>query len=153
MSIVKHKHSSSDRETTTLAESIGRALKGGEVIELVSDLGGGKTTFVRGLAHGAGSRDHVASSTFTLSRIYTAPSFDIQHFDFYRLDEPGIVAAELAETSEDEHNVVVIEWAHKVQHVLPAGRLTITIKQTSDGNRELTFACPSSLEYLLKEIG
>lgn len=152
MSTVKHKHSRSAGETESIAEAIGRNLKGGEVIELISDLGGGKTTFVRGLARGAKSFDHVASPTFTLSRVYSAPSFDIQHFDFYRLEEPGIMAAELAEASDDERNVVVIEWAHKVQHVLPADRLTITIKQTVESERELVFSCPPRLQYLLKEI-
>jgi tRNA threonylcarbamoyladenosine biosynthesis protein TsaE len=49
--------------TELLAERLGKKLKGGEVIELVSDLGGGKTTFVRGLARGMGSPDHVASPT------------------------------------------------------------------------------------------
>src|SRR5262245_31168810 len=53
--------SASSAETEELAQSLGRRLKGGEVIELVSDLGGGKTTFVRGLAKGAGSPDKVAS--------------------------------------------------------------------------------------------
>src|SRR6185436_20817876 len=87
-------------ETESLGEKVGRNLKGGEVIVLSSDLGGGKTTFVRGLARGADSADHVSSPTFTLSKVYqlqndTKASTDsntktlreIQHFDFYRLDE------------------------------------------------------------------
>jgi len=45
-------------------------LRGGEVIELAGDIGGGKTTFVRGLARGAGSSDVVSSPTFTISKVY-----------------------------------------------------------------------------------
>jgi tRNA threonylcarbamoyladenosine biosynthesis protein TsaE len=47
-----------------LAEQVGRRLRGGEVIELVSDLGGGKTTFVKGLAKGMGSNDAVSSPSW-----------------------------------------------------------------------------------------
>src|SRR5690606_22283628 len=53
----------SSNETERLAEQLGKKLRGGEVIELISDLGGGKTTFTRGLAKGVGSSDRVASPT------------------------------------------------------------------------------------------
>src|SRR5690606_33786002 len=58
--------STSSEATERLGERLGKALKGGEVIELASDLGGGKTTLVRGLARGAKSSDKVASPTFTI---------------------------------------------------------------------------------------
>ena len=153
MRTVKHKRSGSTEETEALAEQLGKALKGGEVIELVSDLGGGKTTFVRGLARGAASKDTVASPTFTISKVYNAPHFDIHHFDFYRLDDPGIMADELAEIAGDTHTVAVIEWADVVQHVLPQKRLTVTISQTPDGARELVCHVHSkALQYLLEAI-
>lgn len=53
-----------------LGELLGSKLTGGEVIELRSDLGGGKTTFTKGIVKGAGSSDVVASPTFTLKKIY-----------------------------------------------------------------------------------
>lgn len=122
------------------------------MIELVSDLGGGKTTFVRGLARGAGSEDRVASPTFTVSKEYAAKAFTIHHFDFYRLQEAGIVADELAEVAGDTHDVVVVEWADVVHHVLPAKRLTITIKQLPTGDRELQFHTPHALSYLVQSV-
>lgn len=131
---------------------LGKALRGGEVIELVSDLGGGKTTFVRGLARGAGSKDKVGSPTFTISKVYNAPHFDIHHFDFYRLPDPGLVANELAEVLGDEHIVTVIEWADVVSHVLPNNRIHIEIKQTPDGARELKFHASQTLTYLLEAV-
>jgi tRNA threonylcarbamoyladenosine biosynthesis protein TsaE len=131
-----------------LAEKIGSRLKGGEAIELVSDLGGGKTTFVRGLARGAGSTDKVASPTFTISKVYDTPKFQIHHFDFYRLPEPGIIADEFAELVNDPNIVIVVEWADSVKEVLPAQRLLLQIKQTPEGHRELNFSAPESLDYL-----
>jgi tRNA threonylcarbamoyladenosine biosynthesis protein TsaE len=144
---------SGDSETTErLAEKIGKQLHGGEVVELVSDLGGGKTTFVRGLARGANSKDKVASPTFTISKVYIADKFEIHHFDFYRLPEAGIVADELAEVVGDPKMVAVVEWGDVVQHVLPDERLTIRIKQTPEGSRKLIFTAPEPLSYLLETV-
>lgn len=118
----------------------------------MSDLGGGKTTFVRGLARGMGTKDKVASPTFTISKIYQADEFEIHHFDFYRLHEAGVVADELSEVVGDPKVVVVIEWADVVQHVLPEKRLTINFSQTPEGDRDLTFTCHEDLAYLLEAI-
>lgn len=145
------KTTASVEETEQLAAQIGARVKGGEVIELVSDLGGGKTAFVRGLARGMGSRDHVASPTFTVSRVYEADDLALHHFDFYRLPEAGIMSAELGELLEDPKAVVAVEWSDVVQHVLPAERLAVAITQTGETSRELTFAYPQALAYLIPE--
>lgn len=60
----------SSNETEALGKRLASNLHGSEAIELVSDLGGGKTTFVRGLAKGLGSTDHVSSPTFTVCNVY-----------------------------------------------------------------------------------
>src|ERR1700712_1196496 len=103
--------STSLQATLDLAAAIGMKLKGGEVIELVSDLGGGKTAFVKGLARGMGSTDVVRSPSFTISNQYKAGSKTLYHFDFYRLFDPGIMRDELAEILQDPNAVVVVEWA------------------------------------------
>ena len=142
--------STSSEATEHLAEKIGKALKGGEIIELVSDLGGGKTTFVRGLVRGLGSEDRVASPTFTISKVYKKDKLEVHHFDFYRLAEAGVVADELAEVAGDPLAVTVVEWGEIVQHVLPEGRLTVTIQQNPDGTRTLVFTTDESHEYLVE---
>lgn len=138
-------------QTEQLAAAIGAKLRGGEVIELISDLGGGKTTFTRGLARGAGSHDQVNSPTFAISREYTASKFTIAHFDFYRLNEAGIVADEVAELVGDPAYVVVVEWGDIVQDVLPRARLTVRLELDPDDEnaRRLAFSYPASLAYLL----
>lgn len=141
----------SPEATETLGEHVGRALCGGEVIELVSDLGGGKTVFVRGLARGMGSHDKVSSPTFTISQEYKIGERTLYHFDFYRLGEAGIVADELGEVAGEPSAVVVVEWGEIVQGVLPAERLTITIKATGETGRELVFTYPEKLSYLVPE--
>ncbi len=139
-------------ETEDLAANIGKNLKGGEVIELVSDLGGGKTTFVRGLARGMGSLDRVASPTFTVSKLYKAGDKDLHHFDFYRLADAGLMAHELHDLLNDPFVVVVIEWAEAVHHVLPEARLSVRLSSVGDQSRELTIHAPANLEYVLEGV-
>jgi tRNA threonylcarbamoyladenosine biosynthesis protein TsaE len=140
--------STSSKSTEQLAEKLGAKLRGGEVIELISDVGGGKTTFVRGLARGMGSSEKVASPSFTIGRQYKADMLTLYHFDFYRLHEPGIMSQELAEILGDEQSVIVVEWANIVENILPNERLSIAIKATGDDTRELSFTCPQSMAYI-----
>lgn len=143
----------SQTATEQQAEQIGARLRGGEVIELISDLGGGKTAFTRGLARGFGSRDHVASPSFTISYVYGRPDGkQLHHFDFYRLSDAGIVGTELAEVQADPDTVVVVEWGEVVHDVLPEQRLVITIKRIGETNREFICRYPEELGYLFADI-
>lgn len=139
-------------DTLRIAEAVGRQLRGGETLEFISDLGGGKTTFMRGLVKGTGSSDNVASPTFTISREYQANDFVIRHFDLYRLNEAGIIADELAEYLQDPGVVTAIEWGDVAHDVLPSERLIITIQVTGDDSRLITFAYPQKLSYLVDEL-
>lgn len=142
----------SPADTERIAEYIGGRLKGGEIIELVSDLGGGKTTFTRGLARAAGSKHVVASPTFTISKVYSAPDFDIHHFDFYRLADSGLAAYELHDLINDPHIVIVVEWGGVVSEVLPEERITIQLTRTGEDSREISVTCPASLQYLVEGL-
>lgn len=145
-------NSTSSEQTEQIAEKIGNNLTGGELIELVSDLGGGKTTFARGLARGAGSSDVVTSPSFTISKVYQTPNFELHHFDFYRLPEAGIIANELAEIVDDPEVVAVVEWADVIKHILPENRLTIEIHKTPEGDRKLVLHYPENLKYLVRGL-
>lgn len=137
------------KDTETFGEKLGRQLRGGEVIELISDLGGGKTTLVRGIAKGAGSLDIVASPTFMISKIYKCTNFDIHHYDFYRLSEPGIMEYEMNDILGDPKAVIITEWSDMLKHVLPTERMVISISKTGENTRELVCSYPTKLKYLL----
>lgn len=138
--------------TLNLAEQIGRNLHGGEVIELAGDLGAGKTTFVKGLARGAGSDDHVTSPSFTIRNDYTAKEHSIAHFDFYRLSDPGIAKEMLAEEVIDPETTVVVEWAGVVDDILPEDHIEIAISSTDENERELKIDCPDRFRYLFNGV-
>ena len=141
-------------DTQSLAARLAKLLKGGEVLELASDLGGGKTTFVQGLTRGLGYHGEVTSPTFTLSQVYKlTPSLEVHHYDLYRLGESGIVGDELAEDLGDPHIITVIEWAGVAEQVLPADRLRIEFNVTGDTDRELMFSSGGPVsDHLIKEL-
>ena len=45
----------------------------GQAIELLGDVGAGKTTFTRGLAEGLGVKESITSPSFTISKTYALP--------------------------------------------------------------------------------
>jgi tRNA threonylcarbamoyladenosine biosynthesis protein TsaE len=141
--------SESVSDTHELGKSIGIKLVGGEVIEMVSDLGGGKTSLTRGLAEGFGSTDPVSSPSFTISCVYQrSDGKKMYHFDFYRLTDAGIVGSELTEIEHDDHAVTVVEWGDIVHDILPKDRVVVNIRNTGDSTREIIFEYPNRYKYL-----
>ncbi|HZT42027.1 MAG TPA: tRNA (adenosine(37)-N6)-threonylcarbamoyltransferase complex ATPase subunit type 1 TsaE [Chthonomonadaceae bacterium] len=121
-------------ETRRWGEALGARLQGGQVVALIGDLGAGKTTLTQAIARGMGVTAPVTSPTFTLVHEY-AGRIPLFHFDAYRLERPE----EMADLGFDEYlereGVVVVEWADRVEPLLPAERLTLTleIEETEEG--------------------
>lgn len=143
-------------ETTMLrfGELIGARLTGGEVFELIGDVGAGKTTFTRGLAKGLDVTEPIQSPTFTINREYQGrDDLRLMHYDFYRLTEAGIMEAELAEALADSHTVTVVEWSDVVSNVLPKDHVSITILPTRDNEerRELQYCATGHLQNIIQE--
>ena len=120
-----------------LGYEIGASLLGGEVLELVGDVGAGKTTFTKGLAKGIGVLETVQSPSFTISRVYEGEKLQLKHYDFYRLAEPGILAAEISESLAEPDNITVVEWAESVSDILPEDRTRIVFQPTSENARKV----------------
>lgn len=122
-----------------LGEAIGQSVSGGEVLELVGDIGAGKTTLTKGIARALGINEPVQSPTFTISRVYDSPKgLRLAHYDFYRLGEAGIMGDEIREAADDD-SVVVVEWAGAVDDDLPKDRLVVKITTISEEERLVEF--------------
>lgn len=135
-----------------LGAMIGERLVGGECLELIGDVGAGKTTFTKGLALGLGIDEDIQSPSFTISRVYEArDNLRLDHYDFYRLPDPGILEYEFAESLADDQVITVVEWGESVENILPDNRIVVQITATADEVREVTFKGPQ-LEVLLKDI-
>ena len=141
-----------DTSMRELGMKIGALLRGGEIFELIGDVGAGKTTFVKGLAAGLGISDDVQSPSFTINRQYKGrDGLLLNHYDFYRLNDAGIMNMEIAESLSEPGNVTVVEWGESVSDVLPSERIIIRIDYLPDEGRDVQLQLPKSFEYLMAQ--
>lgn len=135
-------------ETKKLGQKVGSALKGGEVLALVGDLGSGKTTFIQGLASALGIENQIISPTFILMRTYAVPQFTVDrslitnfyHLDLYRLEkniDQELTNLGIKEYWRDPSNIVVIEWADKAKEFLPEDTKWIYFENIADDERKV----------------
>lgn len=123
-----------------VAEQITKAnVTGPVVVELIGDVGAGKTTFTRGLAEGFKAKTPVTSPSFTISKSYALPNNKtLIHYDFYRLKDPGIMVEDLEENLSNKNNIIVIEWGNSIADLLPKNHTIIKINYNDDNAREVT---------------
>jgi len=142
-----------DEAMRNLGAKIGAELKGGEVFELIGDVGAGKTTFVKGLARGLVIDDDIQSPSFTINRNYHGcDDLTLNHYDFYRLADAGIMSLEIAESLTDPKNITVVEWGASVRDVLPANRIVVEITYLPKEGRAVVFKIPQQFQYLSDTI-
>jgi tRNA threonylcarbamoyladenosine biosynthesis protein TsaE len=136
------------------------------ILALEGDLGGGKTVFAQGLARGLGSKEQITSPSFVLIKKYrltpSQPSFYIKsasstiapqlrrggrkrglenfyHLDCYRLTKVWqLQELGFEEIICDPKNLVVIEWAEKVEEILPKDKIVIKFEWVGENRRKIT---------------
>jgi tRNA threonylcarbamoyladenosine biosynthesis protein TsaE len=144
----------SETEMKAFGAKLGTLLRGGEIIELVGDVGAGKTTLTKGIAAGLGIDEDVQSPSFTISRVYDTPKrLRLAHYDFYRLHDAGIMKEELREVVQNPETVIIIEWAEVVSGVLPVDRLMIHITSPDETVRKVELQAGGEIgKRLLEEL-
>lgn len=126
-------------EMVVFGKRLADALKGGDVVELIGDVGAGKTTLTKGIAQGLGADEDVQSPSFTISRLYPIrDDLTLAHYDFYRLADAGIMKQELDEVAHNQKTITVVEWGSIVEGVLPADRLQLSIVPVTEETRRIT---------------
>jgi tRNA threonylcarbamoyladenosine biosynthesis protein TsaE len=120
-----------EADTARLGAAIARELKRREAVCVSGPPGAGKSTLARALIEalaGAGA----ATRRPALAQTYDTPGFPLAHFDLHRIGRPedalGLDAAL-------EAGAVVIEWAEKLGHHLPADRLDVELHVDGDRRR------------------
>lgn len=128
------------------------------VFELIGDVGTGKTTFTRGLAEGLGVSEAVTSPSFTISKRYgfrrenDGATGELIHYDFYRLDDVGLMREELAEALAMLNGVIVVEWGGGVTELLPESKIYLQISLEEDGGRSVKISSHSEVVELVENL-
>jgi tRNA threonylcarbamoyladenosine biosynthesis protein TsaE len=125
-------------ETFRMGRIIGETLGEGAIVALVGELGAGKTSLTQGIARGldVGEDYPITSPTFTLINEYPG-RLKLVHLDVYRLSG----SADLPDLGYEEYifgkGVTVIEWAEKIQDVLPDKTIFITMTYLDQTRRRI----------------
>lgn len=128
-------HLPDEAATLALGARLAGTLQPGLYIELLGDLGSGKTTLVRGLLRALGYRGRVKSPTFTLLEHYPVFRFNLYHFDLYRFEDPE----EWLDAGFREHfnadSVCLVEWPQKATGCLPLADISLRLAIVDQGRQ------------------
>lgn len=124
-------------ETLNCGAQLARELQPGDVIALSGELGAGKTAFIKGLARGLGITRDVTSPTFTLVHEYTGGRLPLFHIDLYRLDNLRQALAIGIEDYLNGTGVTAIEWAEKIESLLPAHTTRVRLTALDENTRRI----------------
>ncbi|MCC7349140.1 MAG: tRNA (adenosine(37)-N6)-threonylcarbamoyltransferase complex ATPase subunit type 1 TsaE [Phycisphaerales bacterium] len=132
-------------QTEQIAADLASTLGPGDCLALHGDLGAGKTQFVRGLVRAYGGHERAVSSpTYVLLNLYPTPRGAIFHLDAYRISGPADLQAIGFEELLQQQGLVIIEWASRVESLLPPMTLHITLTPTSTTSRQIDIRRPNS---------
>jgi tRNA threonylcarbamoyladenosine biosynthesis protein TsaE len=129
--------SKSPARTKKIGEKIGKKLKKGDVIALIGGLGAGKTVITKGIMSGMEVRSHrITSPTFVLMNVYKG-RLPVYHFDVYRLNSIN----EMIDLGYEDYfygdGVTIVEWADKIEKLLPKNCIKIKINIVGEREREI----------------
>ncbi|WP_311481196.1 tRNA (adenosine(37)-N6)-threonylcarbamoyltransferase complex ATPase subunit type 1 TsaE [uncultured Anaerococcus sp.] len=118
------------------ANSLAPLLKEGDVINLIGDMGAGKTTLVNAIARYFGIYDS-SSPTFAIVNIYEGDK-TIYHLDLYRFDNPDdLLDIDFETYFYPEGAITFLEWAENGRGYLPEGMINIKIDKLDSNTREI----------------
>ena len=124
----------------TLAKEISTLISH-SIILFDGSMGMGKTTLIKALCNRLNVIDTVSSPTFSLINEYkTKDGKSIYHFDCYRLETPEEAYDFGAEEYLDSGSICLIEWAEKIQPLLPQEVHRIKLKYIDQNTRKIEFS-------------
>jgi tRNA threonylcarbamoyladenosine biosynthesis protein TsaE len=118
-------------ETRALGRVLGAAAPPATLLALIGPLGAGKTQLAKGVADGLGVASVVNSPTFVLMNEHRG-RLTLFHMDAYRLDDPDEAFAAGLLDDRFSDGVAVVEWADRLEGLLPDERLEIELTPDAD---------------------
>lgn len=133
-----------EAETLAVGQAIGQLLAKQPVaharlhVNLVGELGAGKTTLVRGVLRGLGYAGRVKSPTYPLLETYRLGDLNLAHFDLYRLESPEA----FLETGFEEYfagpGIRFVEWPKCAGMYLPLADWCLNLIELPEGGRQMS---------------
>ena len=128
----------SEQDTERLGKALAELLPPGTVVGLIGTLGAGKTRLVQAVATALGVPEGgVTSPTFVLVNEYHGGRIPLSHFDTYRLKDDDEFLELGPEEYFDSDGISFVEWADRVEHLLPDDWLEIAIEVTGETTRRV----------------
>jgi tRNA threonylcarbamoyladenosine biosynthesis protein TsaE len=133
--------SPSPEETEGLGARLAATLGPGDVVALTGELGAGKTCFVQGIVRGLGVSGGATSPTFVLVNHYRG-RMPVYHVDAYRIGGLSDLLDLGLEEMLDGDGVTVIEWADRLEPLLPARAVRVSIAGLGEEPRRIVVDDP-----------
>ena len=110
-----------------------------KVVIFNGQVGSGKTTLIRAIVNELGTYDKISSPTFSIVNEYKVRNGIVYHFDFYRVNNHNEALDIGIFEYLNSENWNFIEWADKIQVLLPKNLIKINLSVISHQKRELEF--------------
>jgi len=142
---MKHLDVKTEKETKNIAKAFAKDVELGAVVALIGDLGAGKTVFAKAFSKELGVKEEVISPTFNIIKTYQIKNSKKNvrvfcHVDAYRLNSyQELLEIGIEEYLNDKNTIVLIEWADKVEELLPKDVQIIRIEHKEDTERVFYF--------------
>jgi tRNA threonylcarbamoyladenosine biosynthesis protein TsaE len=124
----------------------------GLAIRLQGNLGAGKTSLVRAMLRRFGFAGAVKSPTFSLVETYPIGALTLNHFDFYRFEEPEEFEDAGFRDLFGPGFICATEWTEKAAPYVPEADLIVELELEGLGRHAVLKACTPLGESIVSRV-
>ncbi len=144
-------------ELSVFAKSLSQVVRPGLTINLVGEIGAGKTALTKLLLHHLGVTDVIKSPTYTIVNQYDVDKFRVYHADVYRIVDEDELYNIGFEDYFSRKTAMIVEWGDMYRDYikeLSFDYMEIEIKVDEMLKRHITITsdnCDINLDYKLEK--
>ena len=129
-------------ETMAFGLRLAKKLCKGSIVACTGNLGAGKTCLIQGICKGLGVLELPNSPTFVIANEYSGRLVDgtdtrVYHLDLFRVEKPSDLDNIGWEDYIFGNEVCLLEWADRVEHLLPEETIWVRIRVSGENTRNI----------------